>query len=414
MQIDAFGDLADAADQVLRARITHHPRQRRIGVEQFAARRRHIDAVDRGLEQFSIAFLGKPLLGERADRGFPRGVGIVQGLAKHLGGAGDVADFVVDVGCRNLGILLAAGDGADRRRDRRQRTHGAANHQQRCEQADQHAHAAEHDALPPGFHKRAGEVARQHMAAPRRDLAQNFGDALDQPPLGAQHLLVDLADLPLANRDRNDRLGIIVDGLAQLRVGDRDRAHVLCGDFGGGRIMRQQRRGDPVLQLEQARRDDGIRAVDNRSIELFAQRRQADDEIGAAIDQRGNPLDPGAVGGQPLGDAVDHVLLLGRKLEPRLLQDVAERVGRLRDLGRLRAGIGDEIARRKPQFVHAPVDVLGEVADALQPLQFAKGLSDVTDGDHARRTGDDDHRQHEQKAAERQLADRERERPLFW
>ena len=37
---------------------------------------------------------------------------------------------------------------------------------------------------------------------PRRvaDLAQQFGDAPDQPALGTQHLLVDIGDLPLADR----------------------------------------------------------------------------------------------------------------------------------------------------------------------------------------------------------------------
>ena len=39
------------------------------------------------------------------------------------------------------------------------------------------------------------------------------------------------------------------------------------------------------------------------------------------------------------------------------------------------ARIGDEIAGRQPQFVHAAVDLLGEVADVLQPLQFGEGRS---------------------------------------
>ena len=58
-------------------------------------------------------------------------------------------------------------------------------------------------------------------------------------------------------------------------------------------------------------------------------------------------------------------------------------VGGVADLDRLGAGIGDEIARREPQFVHAAVDVLGEVADALQPLQFGEGRIDVADRDDA-------------------------------
>lgn len=52
------------------------------------------------------------------------------------------------------------------------------------------------------------------------------------------------------------------------------------------------------------------------------------------------------------------------------LQDVAERRGRLAHLLELgpRARVGDEVARGKAQFVHTAVDVLGEIADALQPL----------------------------------------------
>ena len=69
--------------------------------------------------------------------------------------------------------------------------------------------------------------------------------------------------------------------------------------------------------------------------------------------------------GETFGDAVDHVLLFGRELQPGFFQDLAERGGRFRHLHRLRAGIGDEIARRQPQFVHPAVDILGKVADAL-------------------------------------------------
>ena len=169
--------------------------------------------------------------------------------------------------------------------------------------------------------------------------------------------------------------------------------------------------GDAVLQLEQLGVHGGIGAVGDRGIELVAQRRQVRDQVGAAVDQHRNPLDAGAVGRQPLGDAVDHVLLLGRKLEAGLLQGFRQRRGGLGDLGGLRAGIGDEVARGQPQFVHAPVDVLGEVADALQPLQLAKGLVDMADGDDAGRARDHDHRQHQHEAAERHLADRERSHP---
>ena len=70
--------------------------------------------------------------------------------------------------------------------------------------------------------------------------------------------------------------------------------------------------------------------------------------------------------------------------------------------------IDDEIARRKPQLVHAAVDLLGEVADVLQPLQFGKGRTDVADGDHARHAGCGDDGQQQQEAAKGQPADRKR------
>jgi len=98
-----------------------------------------------------------------------------------------------------------------------------------------------------------------------------------------------------------------------------------------------------------------------------------------------------------------------------LPQDVVQRRGRLADLLELGAGagIGDEVARGEPQLVHAAVDVLGEVADALEPLQLGEGRIDVPDRDHARGRGDDDHRQHQEEAAEGELADGERECSLF-
>src|SRR6185369_12152951 len=74
------------------------------------------------------------------------------------------------------------------------------------------------------------------------------------------------------------------------------------------------------------------------------------------------------------------------------------------------AGIGDEIARRKPQFTHAAVDLLGEVADALQSLQLREGRIDAADRDHARHAGRRDQRQQQQKTAKGQLSDRERAR----
>ncbi len=410
VDVDRIGDVADAVDQILRRGVAHHPRQRRVGIEQRAAGRRDVDSVDRGFEQLAIAFLGEALFGERAHRRLARRVGVDQGLPEHFGGPGDVADLVVDVGRRDRGVLFAAGHRADRGRNRGERTHGAADHEQRREYPDQDAGGAEHDALPLRFRQRPCELAREHVAPPVTDLAQQFGDALDQASLGAQHLLVDVGYLPLADRYADDRLGIGVDRGAEVRLRNRHRAHALRGLFGSRWIARQQRRGDPALGLEQCRRNMGIGRLGDGGVELLAQRRQRDDHFGAAVDQRGNPLDPGAVGRQALADAVDHVLLLGGKLQPGLLQDLAERRGGLPDLDRLGARIGHEIARRQPQFVHAAVDVLGEVADALQPLQFDKGRIDMADGDDAGGRGDHDHRQHQHETAECQLADRQRER----
>ncbi len=197
MHVDRLGDIADAADQVLRRIVSHHPRQRRIGVEQRAGRRRHINPVDRAFEQLAIAFLGEPLLGQRMDGCFARGIGVDKGAAEHFGGAGDIADLVVHVGGGDRRVLLARGQRADRGCDRRQRTHGAANHEQRRENPDQDAGRAEHDALPLGLGQRPREVARQHPPPPRAEFAQQFGHPSDQPALGAQHFLVERGDLAL-------------------------------------------------------------------------------------------------------------------------------------------------------------------------------------------------------------------------
>jgi hypothetical protein len=140
---------------------------------------------------------------------------------------------------------------------------------------------------------------------------------------------------------------------------------------------------------------------------LLPQRRQAGDQIGAAGDQPRNALDTVAIGRQPRGDAVDHVLLLGRELQSGLFEDFAERGGGPPDLAGLCAGIGHEVAGGEPQFVHPTIDVLREVADALQPLQLGERRIDMPDGDDAGGAGDHDHRQHQQEAAECQLTDRE-------
>ena len=223
-------------------------------------------------------------------------------------------------------FCLAAGHRADRGRDRGQRAHGAANHQQRCEQPDQHAGGAEHDALPLRFRQRPGEIARQHVAAARADLAQQFGDALDQAAFGAQHLLVDIGDLPLADRDADDRLGIAVDGLrscgsgiviARMLWAAGSAADGLCASSAEAirlwvwdSVARYQRIGLAAIAVSNRSRNGG-------SATIISARRLISADI------RSIPL---AVGRQPLGDAVDHVLLLGGELQPGLLQDLAERV----------------------------------------------------------------------------------------
>src|SRR5262249_26456473 len=79
----------------------------------------------------------------------------------------------------------------------------------------------------------------------------------------------------------------------------------------------------------------------------------------------------------------------------------------------LRTGIGDEIARCKAQFVHAPIDLFGEIADVLQPPELAKGRVDMADRDHARHAGCGGDGQKEQEAAKGHLSDRWRERSDF-
>ena len=116
MNVDRVRDIVDGADQFLRRLVSHHPRQRRIGVEKLAGRRRHINPVDRAFEQLAIAFLGEPLLGQRANRRLARRVGVDQRAAEHFGGAGDVADLVVHLGGGDRGVLLAAGQRTDRPR----------------------------------------------------------------------------------------------------------------------------------------------------------------------------------------------------------------------------------------------------------------------------------------------------------
>ena len=113
MDIDRICDVADAVDQILRCGIAHHPRQRRVGVQQRTAGRRDVNSVDRGLEQLAVTFLGKPLFGECAHRRLARGVSVDQRLPEYFGGAGDVADLVVNIRRRDRGALFTAGHRAD-------------------------------------------------------------------------------------------------------------------------------------------------------------------------------------------------------------------------------------------------------------------------------------------------------------
>ena len=117
MYVDRVRNVLGVADQLLRRIVPHDPRQRRVGVEQRAGWRRDIDPVNRAFEQLAIAFFGQPLLGQSVDGRLARGVGIDQRPAKHLGGARDVADLVVDVGFGNRGILFTPGKRADRPRN---------------------------------------------------------------------------------------------------------------------------------------------------------------------------------------------------------------------------------------------------------------------------------------------------------
>src|SRR5882724_5360249 len=248
------------------------------------------------------------------------------------------------------------------------------------------------------------------MTAARADPSQQFGDLPDQASLGAENLPVDIRDLTFADRYGDDGFGVVVDGGAEPGIYYRQRPHALRRLLGGGRIVRQQCRSDTALRLKQCRRDHRIGGVGDRRIELFAQPRQPDDQFGTTRDQRRNALDTAAIGRQSRRDAVDHVLLLGGELEAGLLQNFTQRGGGFPDLTGLRAWIGHEVPGGKPQFVHPAIDVFGQVANALQPLQLGKRRIDVADSDDAGDAGDHDHGQHQQKTAECKLTDRQRER----
>src|SRR3981081_4396803 len=114
MNVDAMRDVTDAGDQALRRIVSHYPRQRWIGVEKRAARRRDVDTVHRALEQFAIALLCQPLFGERMHRRLARGVGVDKRPPEYFGGAGDIADLIVDVRSRDRRVLLAGGPRPER------------------------------------------------------------------------------------------------------------------------------------------------------------------------------------------------------------------------------------------------------------------------------------------------------------
>ncbi|MGY4416967.1 hypothetical protein ACVWW4_008703 [Bradyrhizobium sp. LB7.1] len=134
------------------------------------------------------------------------------------------------------------------------------------------------------------------MAAPGTDLAQQFGDAPDQPALGSQHLAIDIGDLPFPDRDRNDGPGIIIDGRFQPGIADVHRPHALRRLLGRGRIAREQSERDPALRLRQAGGQLAVGGARDRHIELVAQRRQAGEQLGATINQRRDPLQAAAIG----------------------------------------------------------------------------------------------------------------------
>ena len=135
--------------------------------------------------------------------------------------------------------------------------------------------------------------------------------------------------------------------------------------------------------------------------EPLADRRQRCDQFRAVRNQRGDALDSIAIVGEPLRDAIDHLLLLGGKLQPRFLQQRAQRRSRLPDLTGRRRRIGDEVARRQPQLIGAAVDFLRHIANALKVLQLGKGRIDVADRDHARDAGNHDHRQQQHESWQR-------------
>ena len=115
--------------------------------------------------------------------------------------------------------------------------------------------------------------------------------------------------------------------------------------------MRQQGGGDLVLGAKQGTGDGPVGDLRQSLFELPPGPGAPPQQFGAMRDQQADALDAIAIIGQSLGHAIDHVLLFGRKLQPRLLQQCAQFGGRLPDPVGSGAGIRHEIARRKAELV---------------------------------------------------------------
>ncbi len=327
------------------------------------------------------------------NRRFARGIGVDKRAAEHLGGAGDIADLVVHIGGGDRRVLFAAGEQADCPSNRLKRTDGTAHHEQRRDKPDQHTGNSEDDALPFIVGKGFGKIVGQHATSAGTYVPQQFGHPSDLPAFGAQNFPVDPGNLSLGPRDGNDRVGVGINSGAKRRFVDRKRPHPLSGLLRSRGLVRQQRFGNLVLHPKQVSRGDPVRHFGDRRFETLAHRRQCRDQFRPARNQSGNALDSVSVVLKPSGGTVDHLLLIGGKLQPCFLQKIAQRGSRFPDLAGWSRWIGHEVPCREPQFVHAPVDVLRQIAKTLKPLQLGKGRIDVADGDDAGDARHHDHRQ---------------------
>ena len=270
MDVDRIGDVADAVDQILRRGVAHHPRQRRVGVEQRAAGRRDVDSVDRGLRT--------------ACGNFPRQAAVRPARAppprarrRHRPASGGTLRRRAQ--CRRSHCRRRSP--GSRRSFRRRPPRGSS---LRSRQAD--ARCAE----PPAARRTARSARRRCRARcsaislrssvraksrdstwPRRALTSRSNSVtrwIRRPSAPSTSL-----SMSEICRSRIDMLtiasGIIVDGRAKLRIRDRHRAHALRGLFGSRRVTRQQRRGDPALGLEQGRARSGDRAFRRSRHRIF-------------------------------------------------------------------------------------------------------------------------------------------------